>query len=125
MPPRWPAAVANPISLFLWNVGGLGNERKRSKVRSHISQLNRDILILTETHLTPATADYATRALGAHHALHSFRTSNSRGVSVLSRREDIRLQRLDLDEERRIDFVARTTAGHSLTARTIYAPADS
>ena len=41
----------NPISFLSWNIKGLNNPVKRSRVFSHLKKLKADVVFLQETHL--------------------------------------------------------------------------
>lgn len=72
----------NGIRFVTWNVKGVNNPNKRSKVFTHIKRLKSDIIFLQETHLRDK--DHAKlRCPWIGHIFHSIFNSRARGVAIL------------------------------------------
>lgn len=76
------ANIATPLRFITWNVKGMNNPNKRSKVFSHLRHLRAEIIFLQETHLRIAD-QVRLRKSWIGQMFHSSFNSKSRGVSIL------------------------------------------
>jgi exonuclease III len=113
-----------------WNVGGLGDHKKRSLVWKNIKDYSTQhkshniIWALQETHSTPSTIKKWKLELGVRWSIvFSHGTSASRGVWLLS--NSITLSPHHQDNDGRIIIASFTFNNQSFKIASIYAPADS
>ena len=73
------------VRFLCWNVKGLKNPIKRSRVFTHLKRLNSDVVFLQETHLR--NSDHAKlKCPWVADVFHSTFNSKSRGVAILVKR---------------------------------------
>uniref|UniRef100_A0AAR2K2K2 exodeoxyribonuclease III n=1 Tax=Pygocentrus nattereri TaxID=42514 RepID=A0AAR2K2K2_PYGNA len=72
----------HPVRFLSWNVRGLNGPVKRTKVFSHLKQLEADILLLQETHLKLDDHNRL-RKPWVNQIFHSRFNCRSRGVAIL------------------------------------------
>lgn len=73
------------LNILSWNVRGLNNIVKRSKVFGHLNSLHADILYLQETHIKHS-CPHRLRCKWIGQMYHSTFSSKARGVSILIRK---------------------------------------
>lgn len=74
--------ILNSVTVSSWNVGGLNNSVKRTRILSHLAKLKSEIALLQETHLTqPEALKLKQKWVGQ--VFHSGFNSKSRGLAIL------------------------------------------
>ncbi len=116
------AGSGTPLRFISWNIRGMGNPVKRSKVFTHLKRLNSDIVFLQETHLR----------IKDHHRLHcpwvsqvfhSNFNSKARGVAILINKK-VQFSSTDViaDRNGRYLIVAGTLMQKKILLVNVYAP---
>lgn len=76
------AGSGTPLRFISWNIRGMGNPIKRSKVFTHLKRLKPAIVFLQETHLR-VRDNHRLRCPWVHQVFHSDFNSKARGVVIL------------------------------------------
>ena len=112
------------LNIMTYNCRGLGTQQKRRDVVNFLNNLDFDIYILQDTHLTERTAQFF-NTIWRGKCYHSFGTHNSRGVSILFKPK---VQHCVIREEHCRDgnflILACTRFLNTYTTVTLYGPND-
>lgn len=118
--------LTNPVRFtvrFLtWNIKGMGNPIKRSKIFSHLKRLNTDIAFLQETHLR--NQDHLKlKCTWVGDVFHSNFNSKSRGVAiVINKRVQFSSTKVIGDKNGRYLIVVGTILQNPVILVNVYAP---
>ncbi len=116
------AGTGTPLIFISWNVRGMGNPVKRSKVFTHLKRLNSNIVFLQETHLL-IKDHQRLHCPWVSQVFHSNFNSKARGGAILI---DKRLQfsstNVIADVNGRYITVAGTLMQRQVLLVNVYAP---
>lgn len=76
------AGSGTPLRFISWNIRGMGNPVRRSKVFAHLKRLNSDLVFLQETHLR-VKDQCRLHCPWVGQVFHSNFNSKARGVAIL------------------------------------------
>lgn len=117
-----PDRGVGALTFSSWNVKGLNNPVKRSKVLCHLKSMNTDIIFLQETHFKNDSHSKL-RARWIGQSFHSSFASKARGTAVLIRKGVPFKHRATItDKEGRFIIVAGEIFSTPITLVNIYGP---
>lgn len=110
------------VRLISWNIKGMGNPVKRSKVLTHLKRLDTDVAFLQETHL--CNKDHARLTCPwADNIFHSNFNSKARGVAVLiNKRVQFSFNKVIADKDGRYLIIVGTLLQNPVVLVNVYAP---
>lgn len=116
------ADTATPVRFITWNVKGMNNPNKRSKVYSHLRHLRAEIIFLQETHLR--VADQTRRRKSwIGQVFHSSFNSKARGVAILiDKKMQFSATNVISDPQGRYVIVVGTLFNTPVLLVNVYAP---
>lgn len=115
--------INGDIRAASWNVNGLNNPVKRSRVMSKIKRQKIQILFLQETHLSPNEHEKLQKFGFRNVFYSSFKTTHKRGVAVLIHNSlYFELTKQIRDKEGRYILVQGKIEGSLVTLLSIYMP---
>lgn len=113
--------IGSKTRFVSWNVKGMNNPIKRSKVFSHLKRLDTDIVFLQETHLR--NRDHFRLRRPWLDIFHSNFDSKSRGVAILvNKRVNFSVSKTITDKNGRFLIVAGALYCNPILLVNIYAP---
>uniref|UniRef100_A0A669BRS1 Reverse transcriptase domain-containing protein n=1 Tax=Oreochromis niloticus TaxID=8128 RepID=A0A669BRS1_ORENI len=116
------SSSSSSVRFLSWNVKGLNNPVKRSKIFSHLKRLNPDIVFLQETHLQD-THHCKLRYSWVGETFHSTFNSKARGVAILiSKKVDFMVSKTIEDKNGRFLIIAGKLFHTPVLLVNIYAP---
>ena len=105
-----------------WNVKGIRDPVKRTKILKHLKSLQMDIIFLQETHLTKDN-ECKLKARWMGETFHSTFSSRMRGVSIIFKKGlSFQHKRTITDKEGRYIIVIGELYGTHITLLNVYAP---
>lgn len=116
------AGSGTNLRFISWNIRGMGNPVKRSKVFTHLKRLHSDIIFLQETHL-PIKDHQRLYCPWVGQVFHSNFNSKARGVAILiNKRVQFSSSNVITDRNGRYIIVAGTLMQKKVLMVNIYAP---
>lgn len=116
------AGSGTPLRFITWNIRGMGNPVKRSKVFTHLKRLNSDIVFLQETHLQ-VKDHHRLQCPWVSQVFHSNFNSKARGVAILlSKKVQFTSTNVIADKNGRYLIVAGTLMQKKVLLVNVYAP---
>lgn len=116
------AGSGTPLRCISWNIRGMGNPVKRSKVFAHLKCLNSDLVFLQETHLR-IKDHLRLRCSWVGQVFYSNFNSKARGVAILINKK-VNFSATDViaDRNGRYLIVAGTLMHKKVLLVNVYAP---
>lgn len=116
----------NALKVISFNVKGILNPAKRSKILSKMKKEKANVVLLQETHLTPLEHDKLQRMGLSRVYCSSYKSGRRRGVAILiSQTVSFELLSKVTDKEGRYIIVSGKIDGVTITLCNIYAPPGS
>uniref|UniRef100_A0A1A8UGS9 exodeoxyribonuclease III n=1 Tax=Nothobranchius furzeri TaxID=105023 RepID=A0A1A8UGS9_NOTFU len=116
------AGSGMPLRFISWNIRGMGNPVKRSKVFTHLKRLNSDIAFLQETHLR-IKDQHRLYCPWVGQVFHSNFNSKARGVAILiNKKVQFSSTNVIADGNGRYIIVAGTLMQKKVLLVNVYAP---
>lgn len=116
------AGSGTALRLISWNIRGMGNPVKRSKVFTHLKRLNSAIVFLQETHLR-IRDQYRLHCPWVSHVFLSDFNSKARGVAILiSNKVQFTPTKVIADKNGRYLIVAGNLMQKKVLLVNVYAP---
>uniref|UniRef100_A0A3B1IT35 Reverse transcriptase domain-containing protein n=1 Tax=Astyanax mexicanus TaxID=7994 RepID=A0A3B1IT35_ASTMX len=116
------AGTSTPLRFISWNIRGMGNPVKRSRVFAHLKRLNSDLVFLQETHLR--NKDHSRlNCSWVGQIFHSNFNSKARGVAILiNKKVQFSCTNVISDRNGRFLIVAGTLMREKVVLVNVYAP---
>uniref|UniRef100_A0A3Q3GHU3 exodeoxyribonuclease III n=1 Tax=Labrus bergylta TaxID=56723 RepID=A0A3Q3GHU3_9LABR len=115
-------SVLNNITVTGWNVGGLNNPTKRTRILCHLAKLKSEIAILQETHLTQTEASKL-KQKRVGQVYHSSFNSKNRGVTILiHKKTSFVIQSSNIDIEGRYVIIEGLLYNEPIVIESVYGP---
>ena len=109
------------LGVLSFNCRGIRSKNKRLSLFNHLKDLNYNIFCLQDTHFTPEMYKTIYSEWGSDIYI-SCKSSNSRGVAILLKNNDFKVNQEFIDEEGNYIILDLKTGDYSLTLVSLYGP---